>query len=71
MMIIVKAAKLIHGNLNTTEGDQTSSHMPYVSLQMGPNILHVDDTGQNLYTGYVTDRFNGNVSLRTLVKKQE
>jgi len=39
----------------------------YIPDDYVPQIMNIDDTGQKLY---VSERINGNVSLRALVKKQ-
>ena len=43
----------------------------YIPDEYVPQILNIDNTGQQLYEDYVSERINGNVSLWAPVKKEK
>ena len=69
----IKAAILSHENPFEVEGNQLFNVVThaYVPEEFVPQILNIDETGQNLYEDFVAKRINGDVSLWAPVKKEK
>ncbi len=67
----IMAAILDHGNPFAVEEDRLHNMIThaYVPHQFVEEIINVNDTGQNMYEDYVTERINGNISLWAKVTK--
>ena len=68
----IKASILSHGNPFSIEGNELYNLIThaYIPQKYVPQILNIDDIGQNLYEEYVNERINGDVSLWAPVKEQ-
>ena len=67
----IKAAIIDHGNPFAVEGERLHNMIThaYVPDEFVEQILNANDTGQNMYKDYVTERINGNISLWAKVTK--
>ncbi len=69
----IKETITSHGNPFCVEGSSIHNLIThaYIPDEYVPQILNIDNTGQQLYEDYVSERINGNVSLWAPVKKEK